>query len=289
MKKFISIFSLLVFVLSVSAEVKRFDQLGKYKNVEITSTINWRGIRIKHSGGSCYITDKDLNSDEKQILSKELKVWRKKSAKRNWRKNVQNRREIEEKEYLLSSFFEQIEKMSRAEIEDWTIKHVGVVFTSPDFQELLKEKFESVPSLSNVNLRITARIEALELAEIPPLMKELEKLSLPEVHRWCRFFFGAEYYSPDFKERFDKRFLFAASRKNLYEGIRLRLVITEMEAFREITDSIDRGSIALVNNRLYFYTGYRYGDPGFEVGVRRRFPSIKQTDIDSMMEKLEKK
>ena len=69
----------------------------------------------------------------------------------------------------------------------------------------------------------------------------------------------------------------------------MRLVITEMEAFREITDSIDRGSIALVNNRLYFYTGYRYGDPGFEAGVRRRFPSIKQTDIDSMMEKLEKK
>ena len=137
MRKFLSLVLVCCFAVLFGAG-KEFEKLGKYTGVKIVG-ITWKGIRITHADGNCYITDKDLSAEEQELLAQELKSWREKAAKHQKRVSVHSKSRVaQEKE--LQDFMKKIGRMTMKDICKWFRDKIGCDPYSQNFQSTFYEK-----------------------------------------------------------------------------------------------------------------------------------------------------
>ena len=132
MKKFLCFCLLTFMIAAVFAEGQTFEKLGKYKEVKVVN-ITRLGIRIKHSQGSCYITDKHLSKNEQKLLEKELKIWREKLEKYNIRRGAQKKNRAAQ-EAELAAFMKQLPKMNIKAINTWCQHNIETSPYKSDFK-----------------------------------------------------------------------------------------------------------------------------------------------------------
>ena len=166
MRKLLSLVLVCCFAVLYSAG-KEFEKLGNYTSVKVVG-ITWKGIRITHSGGNCYITDKDLSAEEQKLLEQELKSWREKAVKHQKRVKVQSKSRVaQEKE--LQAFMKKIGKMSMKDICKWCRDKIGCDPYDPNFQSTFYEKYNFAGNSKKAMEACMRRLTAIDNADLKKL------------------------------------------------------------------------------------------------------------------------
>lgn len=208
MKKLIGICLLCLLACVVMADEKVFPQLGKYKNVRVTG-ITWVGIRIVHSDGNCYITDKDLNEKEKALLQDELESWREKAEKHQKRKAIQDKYKAQQ-EKDLQDFIKRVPKMSAKDIVQWFGQRIGTNPSRRDCKEKFFLKYSYAGNASKAWTACDKRLEQLDTANFNKLTAKCSAAkNMAAVNSILKREVGAAYGTPAFLDRLNARFPWA--------------------------------------------------------------------------------
>lgn len=234
MKKFFIIFWIII--ITSAAFAKEFPQLGKFKNVKVTG-ITWMGIKIKHSGGSCYITDKDLSAEEQKLLEQELKEWETKAAKHARRKNLTD--DVRKKqESILKEFLLSVPKMSEDEISDWCTKHIRTTPFDQNFQSSFFKKFNYAGNAKEAIDACITRLRSLETIEFLEIADACRKKKPEELPDFILQETGISLMDPVFPDRISYLFPWVESQikkdfLNYLKEIREKIAKARKEAEEE--------------------------------------------------------
>ena len=210
MKKILCVCLSLFMIVTLFAEGRTFKKLGRFTDVKIVH-ITWKGIRIKHSKGSCYIKDKDLSKPEQQLLAKEIGVWKEKLAKHDRRVNAKKQSRAEQ-EKELDAFLKQLPKMNAKAICNWFQKNIGTTPYEPDF----KVKFFSTYGFAKNKFKVmdacTKRLISIDVADFNALKEKCEPEPIAKINGIIRakigvpFTVGKEIHT-DFAENLRVRYV----------------------------------------------------------------------------------
>lgn len=208
MKK--NLFLLLLFCVGLALfaeDARRFDVLTrhKYKDVKIDG-ITWRGIRIRHSSGNRYITDKDLTADEKKALSKEIEIWKDKLERHN-RRYGGRKKIIEQRSKELMDLQKNLPKMNRNQICKWFQDRIGTNPYKNDFKSSYNTAYLSVRSAPAVMRSIEARLRTIDTADFKKMAGECLSKTTAQANGILRRRVGAALNHPNFTENLRVRFV----------------------------------------------------------------------------------
>lgn len=207
MKKLLCIIFLFCMSLTVFAEARQFDVLTKhkYQNVKLDG-VNWRGIRIRHSKGSRYITDKDLTAKEKELLKEELEIWQDKLEKHN-RRYGGRKKIIEAKTKELQDLQKNLPKMNRNQIGNWFQMRIGTNPYKKDFKSKYNANYMSVRVAPAVLKACEARLRTLDTADFKKMADECLSKTSTQANGILKRRVGAAFNHTNFTDSLRLRFL----------------------------------------------------------------------------------
>lgn len=204
MKKWVLFVLFVSFGMALFAEDGRtFEVLTKhkYQNVKIDG-VTWKGIRICHSEGNCYITDADLSSSEQKLLKNELKSWKTKLSKHNRRYGNRKKLLLEREDELMKLRLE-LSGMGRNEIGAWFQKRIGTDPYQKDFKTKFDAAYASVKCAPSILKDCEARLSKIEAAEFKKMEEVcLKKYKEDNFKEWV----GVGPAHPSFAENLQIRF-----------------------------------------------------------------------------------
>ena len=209
MKKMICFVLSVLLISSVYAqdENRTFEKLTKYKYENVTiEGITWKGIRIRHSKGNRYITDKDLTAEDKKLLEKELKIWKEKLEKRNRRTSVRNRNRTDQ-EAELKELQKALPKMNSRAISNWFQTRIG---TNPYKKEFKTKYFSAYAYAKNARTVMAAcekQLRTLETAEFNKMVESCLAGSVSAANGILKKKIGVPYTHANFTENLRNRFV----------------------------------------------------------------------------------
>ncbi|MBR2440193.1 MAG: hypothetical protein IKB25_08375 [Lentisphaeria bacterium] len=194
-------------MMLLADEGRTFETLTKYKykNVRIEG-ITWKGIRIRHDKGNRYITDKDLTAADKDLLKKELEIWRGKAEKHNRRNSVRSGARAEQ-EKELKALQTQLPKMNGKAVCNWFQPRIGATPYDKDFRSKYFSAFAYAKNGRAVMKAVEARMRAIDTEEFNKLKDACLGGSVAQANSVLRKRIGAAYEHPNFTENLRMRFI----------------------------------------------------------------------------------
>ena len=221
---------ILLLALSASLFAAHYSRIGKYNNVEVKS-ISHRGIRITHSSGSCYITDKDLSATDKRRLKNELQIYREKLAKYQQKQTAKKSQQQE----ILAELSSQLPKMSQTEIEKWFSEEIGKELSDPESKNEFSKKFALVENCDSFLNRIFDRLDAIQSGELEELYQNCVDQNNKTIYAQTAVKVGIALNNKGFNKAFNNKYTYAKKRGEYLKKIRsleAKNIAAEKEARR---------------------------------------------------------